>query len=281
MSDDYLWDGSGEPDPEIESLERLLANYRYQPKPVEIPARPRRLFKVWVVAAAAAIVLMVLAGVLAAGMWSKDKGQDDHYIAGTENNETTETPDNPPAPTPEKNTTLSVNPPPINKLAVNKRDGRKALPEPAFEEFDWDIEQGVEESSFTDETSFIAMSLPPDESFTDVETAQHIEKAQLLLRAFRNAMTGGKTKAFDIEYEREKSRELVYRNIVLRRDAEARNNYPVEELLASLEPLLLDIANLPASPSREEMRSIVDRMQKMEIVATLQVHSGLLAIQNQ
>ena len=44
MSDDYLWDGSGEPDPEIEKLERLLGKDRYQPKAVAMPVRPRRFF---------------------------------------------------------------------------------------------------------------------------------------------------------------------------------------------------------------------------------------------
>jgi len=28
MKDDYLWDGSGEPDPEVQKLENLLGRYR-------------------------------------------------------------------------------------------------------------------------------------------------------------------------------------------------------------------------------------------------------------
>jgi hypothetical protein len=65
MRDDYLWDRSGEPDPETERLERTLQGLRHQPRPLELPVmRPRRqLFHG--LAAAAAIVLMVLAG----GMW--------------------------------------------------------------------------------------------------------------------------------------------------------------------------------------------------------------------
>jgi len=31
MSDDYLWDGSGEPDPEVQRLEKLLQQARYRP----------------------------------------------------------------------------------------------------------------------------------------------------------------------------------------------------------------------------------------------------------
>ncbi|HEY6945517.1 MAG TPA: hypothetical protein VI431_10295, partial [Candidatus Acidoferrum sp.] len=34
MKDDYLWDGSGEPDPEVKKLENLLGRYRHdQPAP--------------------------------------------------------------------------------------------------------------------------------------------------------------------------------------------------------------------------------------------------------
>ena len=45
MNDDYLWDKSGEPDPEIQQLEEILGTLRYQPKPFEIPGdvpAPRR-----------------------------------------------------------------------------------------------------------------------------------------------------------------------------------------------------------------------------------------------
>jgi hypothetical protein len=37
-NDGYLWDGSGEPDPEIVRLERLLEQYRYDPPAREFPA---------------------------------------------------------------------------------------------------------------------------------------------------------------------------------------------------------------------------------------------------
>jgi hypothetical protein len=51
MKDDYLWDGSGEPDPEVQKLENLLGRYRHnQPAPAfdqivaERPAQPRWRF---------------------------------------------------------------------------------------------------------------------------------------------------------------------------------------------------------------------------------------------
>ena len=37
MKDDYLWDKSGQPDPEIQKLEEILGTLRYQPKPLELP----------------------------------------------------------------------------------------------------------------------------------------------------------------------------------------------------------------------------------------------------
>jgi len=35
---DYLWDKTGEPDPEVQQLEEILGTLRYQPRPLEIPA---------------------------------------------------------------------------------------------------------------------------------------------------------------------------------------------------------------------------------------------------
>jgi hypothetical protein len=39
MNEDYLWDGSGPPDPEIARLEELLAPFQYRVRP---PAPQRR-----------------------------------------------------------------------------------------------------------------------------------------------------------------------------------------------------------------------------------------------
>jgi hypothetical protein len=39
---DYLWDGQGEPDPEVERLERALLPLRHQPRPLVLPEAARR-----------------------------------------------------------------------------------------------------------------------------------------------------------------------------------------------------------------------------------------------
>ena len=69
MNDDYLWDKTGEPDPEIQKLEEILGALRYQPKPLEIPQElpaPRQRRNHFPVLAIAASVLLAL---LAAGVW--------------------------------------------------------------------------------------------------------------------------------------------------------------------------------------------------------------------
>jgi len=66
MNDNYLWDRSGEPDPEIQKLEELLGELRYQPRPLKIPAnisiaKRRNYFSL---AIAAAIALLVIGAAL-------------------------------------------------------------------------------------------------------------------------------------------------------------------------------------------------------------------------
>ena len=59
MRHDYLWDGSGEPDPEVQRLERLLSGFRSDHTAPELRPRPRPRWSA--IAAAAALV--------AAGAW--------------------------------------------------------------------------------------------------------------------------------------------------------------------------------------------------------------------
>ncbi|MDT7543664.1 MAG: hypothetical protein QOE33_3568 [Acidobacteriota bacterium] len=109
---------------------------------------------------------------------------------------------------------------------------------------------------------------------SDLGTSQHVEQAQRLLRSFRNARTEGQPSVSDIAYEKRRSRELLYRNIVLRREAVAKGNDSVASVLDSLEPILIDIANLPDNPARADVHAITERMRKKNIVAMLQVANG-------
>jgi hypothetical protein len=69
MKEDYLWDKTGEPDPEIQQLEQLLGTLRYQSRPLEIPAglvpQRSRSFPTRFLAIAATIAIMLLG----AGLW--------------------------------------------------------------------------------------------------------------------------------------------------------------------------------------------------------------------
>ncbi len=68
MNDEYLWDKSGEPDPEIQQLEQVLGTLRYQPKPLTLtddvrPVKPSH--RGWLLAIAATL----LVALFAAGLW--------------------------------------------------------------------------------------------------------------------------------------------------------------------------------------------------------------------
>lgn len=123
------------------------------------------------------------------------------------------------------------------------------------------------------ELPLLAVGLPTP-TFTP-DTVSHFEKAQFMLRTLRNT-TGTETEVAEtVAYERQLSRSLLTRNIVLRREAERSGNVPLGNVLNRLEPLLIDIANLPDKPSKEEVQVIRERMQRKEIIATLQTFTRL------
>ena len=77
MNDDYLWDKSGEPDPEVQQLEEILGSLRYQLRPLEIPSQPvigRRRSYFPVLAIAATVALALVAG----GLWLRAQSQKAH-----------------------------------------------------------------------------------------------------------------------------------------------------------------------------------------------------------
>jgi hypothetical protein len=101
------------------------------------------------------------------------------------------------------------------------------------------------------------------------DTVRHVEQTEMLLRSIRNFPVSDGDEEVDVSYDKELSRRLLNENIVLRRDAEMKAKFPTKTLLADLEPLLIDIANLPDRARPEDVRAIKERVQKTEIVAAL------------
>ena len=111
-----------------------------------------------------------------------------------------------------------------------------------------------------------------DAAYSDMEdkdTATHLEQAQNLLISVRNIDVSDDDQEVDVSYEKAESRRLLNENIVLRRDAEMAGKFPAKSVLGSLEPFLIDIANLPDKAPAKDLRQIRDRVQKTEIVAEL------------
>ena len=72
----YLWDGSGEPDPEVVRLETLLGQFRHRGDPPNLPVRRPRAFSspTWVIgglSAAAAVLLAAAIGWYALGPFNR------------------------------------------------------------------------------------------------------------------------------------------------------------------------------------------------------------------
>ena len=108
-------------------------------------------------------------------------------------------------------------------------------------------------------------------------TAMHFEKSETLLRSFRNIRLNEKSSAAEVSYERTRAKQLVFQNMMLRREADVSGDVQISSVLENLEPILLDIANLSDKPDEDSVRVIRERMERKNIVALLQVNSTALA----
>jgi hypothetical protein len=122
-------------------------------------------------------------------------------------------------------------------------------------------------------------SVPERVRSADAETmtAMHFEKSETLLRAFRNVRLNEPETAAEVGYERKRAQQLVLQNMMLRREADAAGDVQTSSLLESLEPILIDIANLPDKPDENAVRVIRERVERKNIVPLLQVNSTALA----
>jgi hypothetical protein len=115
----------------------------------------------------------------------------------------------------------------------------------------------------------VAQSQPLDPEEKGV--ARHVERAQMLLRSIKNVRASEMADA-DITYEKNLSRKLLAENATLQLEAEVKGDKESKQVLDQIEPFLLEIANMGEKPSRDEVRSIRERVKKDEIVAALQVY---------
>lgn len=169
--------------------------------------------------------------------------------------------DNSPRNSPERRAVIAVKRTPPAPQRIKQTPDNDA---PRFEEVVADTD---------DVMTSARLSTPVVAGDLDSEIARHAEKTELLLRSFRNARPENLNHAPDVSYERGESRKLLYQNITLRRDAEARGDQAAGALLNALEPILLDIAHLSAKARPRDVLSIQRRIRKKEIVAALQVRA--------
>jgi hypothetical protein len=108
-------------------------------------------------------------------------------------------------------------------------------------------------------------------------TAMHFETSERLLLAFKNVRLDEPTAAEEVGYERKRAKQLVYQNMLLKREADAAGDVQISSLLENLEPILIDIANLPDQPDENSVRAIRERVERKNIVGLLRVNSTALA----
>ncbi len=181
-------------------------------------------------------------------------------------------------------------PVPPASVAPDKQPSRDASPEP--------VKDTKQPNKDTKETQSPRRAAPvkrppvrepkPGEQFAaiperarsaDAETmtAIHFEKSETLLRAFRNVRMNEPGAAAEVGYERKRAQQLIVQNMMLRREADAAGDVQISSLLESLEPILIDIANLPDKPDSDAVRVIRERVERKNIVGLLQVNSTALA----
>src|SRR6185503_209134 len=112
---------------------------------------------------------------------------------------------------------------------------------------------------------------------SETMTAMHFETSERLLLAFKNIRLDEAGAAEEVGYERKRAKQLVYQNMLLKREADAAGDVQISSLLENLEPILIDIANLPDRPDENTVRAIRERVERKNIVGLLRVNSTALA----
>lgn len=103
-----------------------------------------------------------------------------------------------------------------------------------------------------------------------IKTATQLEKVEMLFRSFRNARFIEEREEYDIAYEKQQAERLLESNIRLRRQSENYGTILENEMLGKVEPYLLEISNLDANPTQEEVLEIKQRIKNQNLIAGLQ-----------
>jgi hypothetical protein len=177
----------------------------------------------------------------------------------------------------------------IRTLQPNFRDGiARSTPTPTIPDLTPKVTPAVSSVPATTETIpnsttadlRLDLDKPLRVAVSEMAAARHLEQAELLLRAFRNVHPEGSEVTAEVDYEKRRAQALFYQNVALRREADNAGDLQLTTLLDSLEPILLDIANLPAKADNDAVEEIKDRMERKNLVPLLQVNSTLLARAN-
>lgn len=232
----------------------------------ELPVARRRRSLAWRFGPAAAFATLIIASVAIALLFisSSNKRQPDsqHSIATASPQPIVNGPEPRPSPAPSEESPKKDNPKEQTKKPKNapaspsRRPGPVPTPRPG-EQF-----------------AVIPETVRPADAQT--MTVTHFERSEILLRSFRNVQVESGSVA-EVRYEKKRAQQLVYQNMILRREADASGDVQSSTLLESLEPILLDIANLPEKPTESDVQVIKDRVERKNIVPLLQVNSAALA----
>jgi hypothetical protein len=122
-------------------------------------------------------------------------------------------------------------------------------------------------------TPYAALSARAAAADPAMRIGRHAERVERLLRSFRNARLNDDDPTLDLADARRLSKRLLYSNIALRREAAGAGDLPAEGWLDSLEPILLDISNLPDNPSPDAVGSIKERIRRRHLVGVLQAQA--------
>ena len=242
-------------------LAKLLA-----PGNRELPVARRRGSLVWSFGPAAAFATLIIASTVIALLFfkssSKQQTVDSHVIATASPDPIANGTNAKPSPAPTEESPKKESPKEQTKEPKNapsspsRRPGPIPTPRPGEQ--------------------FALIPEPVRPADAQTMTVMHFEKSEFLLRSFRNERIKAGSVA-EVKYEKKRAQQLVYQNMILRREADASGDIQSSTLLESLEPILLDIANLPEKPSENDVQVIKDRVERKNIVPLLQVNSAALA----